>query len=410
MNKRLLALSAAMAVFGAAFGEIGIRCDYPGGNVKVVGIDEAKGVVNVAPDMRDSAGRWFHWDFTVTGAEGRKIGFQFPSGYEYLSSLGPAISRDGGKTWAWLRPDGTRHEPANAFDYTFAADERETRFSVSIPYSQKDWDAFTAKWRGGGDVKFDVLCKSQSGRRDTELLRIPCRGQAKWLFVFTCRHHACETSASPVLEGVVEGVLADTPEGRWMRANADCVFVPFMDKDGVEDGDQGKNRKPHDHNRDYSAEIYTSVKALKKLVVEESAGKELVFIDLHSPHVRSLPGGPEQDEVFSFGCADKVLNANWNRFRANWIETQKGGELSYDGKFDIPAGEGYDKQLAANRKRGLVGSRAWAGTLPNCRLATCVEFGYSLAGGVFNFPAARELGRNLLRAAQRTAAGGTSAR
>jgi hypothetical protein len=39
-----------------------------------------------------------------------------------------------------------------------------------------------------------------------------------------------------------------------------------VDKDGVEDGDQGKNRKPHDHNRDYGDDsIYPEIRAIKAL-------------------------------------------------------------------------------------------------------------------------------------------------
>jgi len=293
MKNVQIAVASVLAATFAAFGEITIRSDYPGGNVKVVGIDEANGVVRIAPDLRDTQGRWFHWDFTMRGAAGRKIHFMLPDDkWQYISSLGPAISKDGGRTWTWLRPDGTRHEPANAFDYTFGPDESETRFAVSIPYSQKDWDAFMAKWCGKG-VECDVLCKSQSGTRDTELVRIPCRKLAKWLFAFTARHHACETSANAPMEGVVEAILSGTPEGEWLRDNADCVLVPFMDKDGVENGDQGKNRRPYDHNRDYLKGRYTSVRALKELLVKESAGKQIVFIDMHSPHVRSLPSCPE---------------------------------------------------------------------------------------------------------------------
>lgn len=51
-----------------------------------------------------------------------------------------------------------------------------------------------------------------------------------------------------------------------------------------------------------------------------------------------------------------------------------------------------------------MSARDWAQTLPGCFLATTCEFGYSLCGGVFSFAAARELGRNLLHAVQRTAA------
>ena len=401
-NMQIVFAGVLTAAF-ASFGEITIRSDYPGGNVKVCGIDEANGVVRFAPDLRDTKGKWFHWDFTLRGAAGRKLRFEVPDAkYEYLSSLGPAISNDGGRTWTWLHPDGTRHEPANAFEYTFGPDENETRFAVSIPYSQKDWDAFTAKWRKSPDVKFDVLCKSQSGRRDTELVRVPCRSKAKWLFVFTSRHHACETSASPVVEGVFEELMSGSPEAKWLRENADCLFVPFMDKDGVEEGDQGKNRRPHDHNRDYVAERYNSVKALKALVAKESQGKRFVFIDNHSPHVRSLPNGPEQDEIFSFGASDKQQNAVWNRFRRNWVETQKGGELNYDSNFDIKAGKGYDKKVAAECAKGLMTSCAWASSLPNCYLATCCEYGYSRCGGVYSFPAARELGGNMLKALVRT--------
>ena len=214
--------AAVVAVVGVAYAAIEIRSDYPGGNVKVDKIDEAANVVVLRPDLRDTKGNWFYWDFTLSGAAGRRLHFQFPkNGYDYLASLGPAISRDGGKTWRWLNEDGKRHEPKNAFDYTFAADETETRFATSIPYLQKDWDAASVRWRGKDGVKFDVLCKSQSGRRDTELLRIPCRkGKAKWLFAYTARHHACETTANPVMEGIIDEILSGSPEGEWVRDNA----------------------------------------------------------------------------------------------------------------------------------------------------------------------------------------------
>ena len=200
-NKKAKAEMTLLAAFAAAlaaihaFASIEVRSDYPGGNVKALEIDETGGVVRVAPDLRDTAGKWFHWDFTLSGAAGRTLHFQFPQDkFDYLSSLGPAISTDGGKSWRWLNADGRRHEPNNSFDYAFGADENETRFASAIPYVQKDWDAAAVRWRGKEGVKFDVLCKSQSGMRDTEMLRISCRkGGAKWLFAFTARYHACET-------------------------------------------------------------------------------------------------------------------------------------------------------------------------------------------------------------------------
>lgn len=399
--------SAVMAVilaYAAAGAEPVIAVDsaYPGGNVRVLSVDEASGVVRVAPDLRDTEGHWFHFDFTVRGAAGRTLKFRFPQdGQPYLSSLGPAICRDGVK-WTWLNADGKRHEPANAFDYTFGPADKAVRFAVSIPYAQREWEAFTAKWRTCPDVKFDVLCKSQSGRRDVELLRVPARGESQWLFVFTARHHACETTGDPPMEGVLGELMSDSPESRWAREHADFVFVPFMDKDGVEDGDQGKNRRPWDYNRDYTKGRYSAVRAIKELVVRESAGKKLVFFDLHSPYVRSFASCPEQDQVFTIGTERKHLIPAWNRFREEWTKAQRGGKLKYDGSYDLKPGHGYWAQMKKTWDSGILSSDEWARRLPNAFLSTCCEFGYSLCGGVNSREAMRELGANLLQAAVRT--------
>ena len=46
-------------------------------------------------------------------------------------------------------------------------------------------------------------------------------------------------------EGVLDELLENPiPDSR-------ILCVPFIDYDGVIDGDQGKERGPHDHNRDY---------------------------------------------------------------------------------------------------------------------------------------------------------------
>ena len=68
MKNVQIAVVGVLSAACAAFGEISIRSDYPGGNVKVCGIDEANDVVRIAPDLRDTQGWWFHWDFNLRGA------------------------------------------------------------------------------------------------------------------------------------------------------------------------------------------------------------------------------------------------------------------------------------------------------------------------------------------------------
>ena len=115
--------------------------------------------------------------------------------------------------------------------------------------------------------------------------------------------------------------------------------------------------------------------------------------------MRSFKDCPEQDQVFTFGTIHKELEDNWERFRENWKAAQAGGKLRYDGSYDIHANKGYWNVMKAAWDSGLLGSDPWVRTLPNAKLATCCEFGYSLCGGVNSREAMRELGANLLKAA-----------
>ena len=80
--------------------------------------------------------------------------------------------------------------------------------------------------------------------------------------ILTSRHHACESTGSYVLEGVLDGLLQHPME------NLQVICVPFVDYDGVVDGDQGKYRLPRDHECDYGRDvppIYPETAAIRAL-------------------------------------------------------------------------------------------------------------------------------------------------
>ena len=90
--------------------------------------------------------------------------------------------------------------------------------------------------------------------------------------------------ASYVVEGLMDAVLSDTDPVLWLREHVELVVIPFVDKDGVEAGDQGKNRIPHDHKADYHGEsIYPEVAALRAFVSDWAHGKPHVTLDMHDP-------------------------------------------------------------------------------------------------------------------------------
>lgn len=256
-----------------------ISTDFPGGNVKV--LRHENNTVHVEPDLRGDK-PWFYWYFEATSIRPGAVKFAFPKkvlGFENgaIGFQGPAISQDAGKTWTWM---GTKNVDGHLFTYHFDAAGQSVRFAVTIPYVQSDLDRFCKRHRTNQHFHKTTLTKSNQGR-DVELLQIGESAPGKKNVLITARHHAVETIASYVLEGLMEEAVSESEAGKTFRQNH-CIFiVPFVDKDGVEKGDQGKNRKPYDHNRDYGENsIYPEVKAIKSLHAQNNFKYAL---DIHCP-------------------------------------------------------------------------------------------------------------------------------
>lgn len=191
---------------------------------------------------------------------------------------------------------------SNSFTYHFTAGQK-VRFSVAIPYLQRDLESFLSPYGANANLTKSVLTGSLKGRA-VELLQIGSPGPTVKAVLVTARHHACETMASYVLEGFLKAALADTPDGLAFRNAYVLYCVPFVDKDGVEEGDQGKGRNPHDHNRDYGpTNLYPEVRAIQEL----GEAKNIQFLlDFHCPTLRGVDhqvfyfDGPKQTPAHNY--------------------------------------------------------------------------------------------------------------
>jgi hypothetical protein len=363
-----------------------VDADFPGGNIIVDKIDGDN--VHLHQDLRDTAGDWFYWHFRVRGAQGRSLTFHFTRGNP-IGVRGPAVSTDGGKSWQWLGAQAVR---GPTFHYAFPADAREVRFCFAFPYLEHNLREFLRKFEKDPHLKVETLCKTRKGR-DVELLLLGrLDGKCIHRVALTCRHHCCEMMASYVLEGLVEEILADTADGKWLREHVEFFIVPMVDKDGVEDGDQGKNRKPHDHNRDYEGEsIYASVKAIREQVPKWSAGKLRFALDMHCPSIRG--GGNET--VFLVGVPDEKIWTEVGRY-SKLLESVQTGPLVFQSKDNLPFGQGWNTQANYGTKKPFA---QWAAGLPGVRVATTLEVAYANAGGkAVTDQSARALGHDLARA------------
>ena len=366
---------------------IRVDCDFPGGNIIVERIEGD--TLFLRPDMRDTEGSWFYWAFRLRGAAGRRLEIRFTA-HKPVGMRGPALSRDGGLAWQWSAEPFTE----DGFTLTVPAGHDDLRVAFAPIYTQAEWERFLAGRAPAGGWRRNLLCRSRKGR-DVEWLALGAPPEtAAHRVVCTARHHCCEMIADFVMEGIIDGVLGDDEPGAWLRRQVAFCFIPFADKDGVEDGDQGKNRRPRDHNRDYVGEsVHVETAAIREFLPRWGGTRGIdAALDLHCPWIR----GHYEIHIYQVGREDP----------GNWREQQRFGELiearltpdalPYRAADNLPFGEAWNK--AANYSSGMSFSR-WSSTLPGMRLPTSFEIPYSEASGVAVTPGgARGFGRAVARA------------
>lgn len=296
---------------------INVHKNFVGGNIIVKSIES--NTVTLENEIRDSMEDWFYWAFCVENAQGHTLTFRLQN--TRLGYFGPAISHDL-KTWHWLDC-----VDKNSFTYTFAEEETRVYFAHSFLYHPSHFLSFAKKHK----LRVSELCKDAQGNS------VPCVtfGNGKNHIILTARHHACESTGSYVLEGVLEQLL-NSP-----IPNTTVFCVPFVDYNGVICGDQGKSRAPHDHNRDYPTEdsIYPVCQAIRDYATKN--GCRYGF-DFHSPwHI-----GGCNDQVFIVQNSFEKLN-KLNHFGELLEQNISPDSLIYEHENDYPFGTGWNQEVAS---------------------------------------------------------------
>jgi hypothetical protein len=369
---------------------ITIDCDLPGGNII---LERAEGdTVYISQDLRDTEGHWFYWCFRVRNAGGHTLLFRFTN-VDVIGARGPAFSVDGGNRWSWL---GLSSVQGASFGFDFSADQNEVFFCMTIPYLEKNLNLFLKRHEGEEHLKREVLCRTNN-RKDAEVISIGRpTGNYDHRLVFTARHHCCESLASYTLEGIMDTALGEDALGEWYRDHVEILAVPFMDKDGVEQGDQGKNRRPHDHNRDYGEKggLYATVRAFKERVSSRVGDNLRIAMDLHCPYIK---GGDTNEHIYFVGSRNQE---NWKKVNifSEILEDTRRGPLPYAAKNNLPFGHSWNTGSSGI----LMSNSGWTSELPGILFGTSLEIPYANAEGQeVNAGTARLLGRDIARAIMR---------
>lgn len=298
-----------------------IHNKFTGGNISVLKTEG--NTIYVEREIRDTEGDWFYWAFCVEGAQGRTLTFKFPS-ENRVGWFGAAVSHDL-KTWYW---QDTEYCP-DSFTYTFKDDEKKVYFAHDMLYLPHLFDAFCEK----NSFSQKVFCITEQGN-EVPFLRF---GNGEKYIIATARHHACESTGNYVLEGFTEVLKDNLPD------DYSLIVIPFMDFDGVIYGDQGKNRKPYDHNRDYlDSPIYSSTKTLMDFAKSHDLK---YYFDFHSPwHLRN-----NNDHPF-FSHASESMVDTLNAFGDILAVECNGLPLRYEKGYDVGPNERWNKETSPNSK------------------------------------------------------------
>ncbi len=352
-----------------------VDADFPGGNIIVDEISDDN--VRLHQDLRDTTIWWFYWAFHVYNAVGRTLRFEFTDG-NVFSPAGPCFSQNC-VDWQWLGLDCT---DGDSFTYTFGTDQHEAFFAFCPTYTESNLRCFL---QDHSYVNAGILTTSEQ-QRPVELMSIPA-ANPKISLLITARHHACESVANYFLEGILDEWGKDNADSTWLRKNVDLYAVPFVDKDGVENGDQGKMRAPHDHWQDYTqSPEYSSVRAIQSLCNNLRAPL-ILAIDLHCPWIR----GEHAESILLLEPESKWLQA----FDSFWssVINQAQSSISKTPVTRIPHGSSFN-----------VDSDDFATYIRQHHnaLAVTLEFPYAIAGDILVSPKeSRSFGRYLVRGTAR---------
>lgn len=370
-----------------------VDADFPGGNIVVDEVDHD--AIRVHPDLRDTVGNWFYWYFRVRGGAGRTLRVQFTGDSRTpLAARGPAVSLDTGRSWQWHGADAV---DGREFSYSVPDGVDEVRFAFAMPYAEENLHRFLDGRVEGRDYTISELTRSEQGRV-VEMVRVGCRDDPPpHRVLMTCRHHACEMMASYVLEGVMARVMdRSEPVGQWLSDNVEFIVIPFVDKDGVEAGDQGKNRAPHDHNRDYAPAPnggrYASVRAIRDLANDPRTGPIDLAFDVHDPAM----AGPVHERIYMVGGRNAEVWSEVERFSEH-LERVHVGALPYRQSSNLPYGTSWNTDK--NYPAPLLSNGLFLETVPSVGMHATLEFPYaSVDGEEVTAETGRQFGADLAHA------------
>jgi hypothetical protein len=296
----LAALSVGIVSALSLPAALSISSDFEGGSARVLAVDSETQTIRISPagDLKRGMPSW--WFLRVDGLttntpltlEVFALDVEVPFAVGRTARLNPgwtlptraAVSTDR-TAWTQTEP-GKRNE--NSSVYIIKNPSPTIWLAWGPPFTPQDAATFVEQTtRSHLFAKEFTLSKSLEGRPVQGLVisednKPTSERPMVWVLG---RQHAFEIGGSWVTVGFAEWLSGNDGPAKWLRQNAEVVFVPIMDVDHVATGDGGKHALPQDHNRDWSDSPHWPevAAAQKRLLAAAKEGRMAVFLDVHDP-------------------------------------------------------------------------------------------------------------------------------
>jgi hypothetical protein len=251
--------------------------DYDNGSARVLGTDDSKHEVTIAPADINNACR-LHINVLIKGiTPGKPLRINVKEIHKPAGEVNMVYSYDG---ITWHRTKSER----SPYIEVFTKDSVYVSRNIPYPYGKVlDLSSHIKKCKY---VEVKKTCDSEEGRKvlTFRFTDPETKDTGKKLFWIQARQHAFESHSSIVADALARWFVFDK-SARNLLKKAVIYVTPIMDVDNVYNGGSGKNQKPKDLNRDWCENPHWNVvRAAIKLINNETAGYTFkAFVDMHSP-------------------------------------------------------------------------------------------------------------------------------
>ncbi len=232
---------------------------------------------------------WFHLE--CAGAGNRRIRFAWVNAHvclgtgsaEAMANVRPVV-RLGNGDWERIEEVEVVERRLGGHYVTFRTPRRCHRAAVAFCYPYGPEELQGTLKEVGGRWEVEAIGLTGEGRQLVRLHASPDRRRRGRPGAYVAaRQHAGETPGSWVLDGIVRAVAAEQPAGP--LRGIEWWVVPFVDLDGVVNGDYGKDSFPIDLNRAWAAmPMRPEVAAIQRDMQYFAEGRARRFVlDLHGP-------------------------------------------------------------------------------------------------------------------------------